>query len=266
MASLYQSPLYPRGSGGFQSQDGVWDNSVSMERSDSQSTSCTIDSSYTISTSGHSSATDYSSVDSAFTAGGKWQEASSYPDPGSFFEYPDTNHMLATTGSQYQETGHQLPQALHLSSPLQPLTTRAGIEEAARQATMAANILIINQQSVGDGGPSFITSEAVEEALQWHQDQGTEEPVRPAVQDVLYRQLYPCFSDIDHSSTDISRILEEAAYQLQIRLQGPNVLGICFYAILTILVELTTDPGTAETNASSSGSVDVHNPHSTAAQ
>jgi hypothetical protein len=238
-----------------------------MQRSDSQSTTCTVDSSYTTSTvvSGYTSATDPSSIESALAEDGTYRDTSSYPDPCSFYEPSDANLMLSATGSQYHQSDHQLPQALQLSSPLQPLNTQAGNEEAAWQATLVANSLIIDRRSFGDGGPSLITSEAVEEALQRHRDQGTEEPVRPAVQDVLYQQLHPRFGDTDHYYTEIIRLLEEAAYQLQIRLQGPKVLDICFYAIVAVLAELTGDPD-ADNNGVGSGSADAPGQDSPPAQ
>lgn len=268
--SSYPDPSYSAAFREVQGQDGMmWDSSVGMQRSDSQSTNCTVDSSHTTSTSGYSSATDYSFVDPALTADGNWQETSSYPDPSPFFEYHDTNHVLSATGSQYQQSGHQLPQTLHLASPLQPFSTQSGIEDAARQATLAANSLVINRQSFQHGGPSHITFDAVEEALQRHQQLGSEEPVRPAVQEVLYQQLYSRFRDVDHFYPDIIRALEEAAYQLQVRLQGPNVIDICFLAIVTVLVELTGDVGsdtttTTTANGLSSGSttLDLYSPSS----
>jgi hypothetical protein len=195
-------------------------------------------------------ATDYSFVDPALTADGKWQETQPYPDPGSFYESLDANHVLSATGSQYQQSGHQLPQTLHLASPLQPFSSQAGIENAAWQATLAVNSLAINPQPFPHGGgPSLITSEAVEEALERHRQLGAEEPTRPAVQDVLYQQLYSRFGDVDHFYADITRALEEAAYQLQIRLQGPKVLDICFLAIVTVLVQLAGEMGTDTTAA-----------------
>jgi hypothetical protein len=237
----------------------MWDNSVDMQRSDSQSTNCTVNSSQTTSTSGYSSvATDYSFVDPALTADGKWQETQPYPDPSSFYEPPDANHVLSATGSQYQQSGYQLPQTLQLASPLQAFSSQAGIENAAWQATLAVNPLAINPQPFPHGGPSLITSEAVEEALQRHQQLGTEEPVRPAVQDVLYQKLYSRFSGVDHFYADITRALEEAAYQLQIRLQGPNVLEICFLAIVTVLVELAGDMGTDTTATATTAEASSH--------
>jgi hypothetical protein len=228
----------------WEAQAGFWDGSASMQRSDSQSTACTFDSSYTTSTvvSGYSSATDFSSLEPTLPEDGSYRDAQSYQDSYSICEVADANHMLSATGSQYQQSGTQLPQGLQLPSPLQLFTTQAANEEAAWQATLAANSLIIDQQTFSDGGPFLVTSEAVEEALRRHQDQGDEEPVRPAVQDVLYQQLCLRLGDTDHFYPEIIRLLQEAAYQLQIRLQGPKVIEICFYAIAAVLADMTGEP------------------------
>lgn len=251
----------------LEAQNGFWDGSASMQRSDSQSTACTINSSYTTSTvvSGYSSATDFSSLECTLPKDGTYQEASSYPDPCSYGETHDANHMLSATGSQYYQSETQIPQGLQLPSPLQLLSTKAGNEEAAWQATLAANSLIINQQTFSDGGPFLVTSEAVKEALRWHQDQGHEEPVRPAVQDVLRQQLYLRLGDIDHFYNEIIRLLQEAAFQLQKRLQGDEVMHICFYAIAAVLADLTGDPE-ADNNDVSSGLADAYSPNSVSAQ
>ncbi|KAK4154172.1 hypothetical protein C8A00DRAFT_14691 [Chaetomidium leptoderma] len=267
--ALFPDPSRPTAFEGFQGQDGSWDDSVSMQRSDSQSTTCTVDSSYTTGTvfSGCSSVTDYSSIDPALTEEGTYGEILSYPDPCSFYEAPDAAQMLSATGSQYQQSGHLLPQALHLTSHLQQFSTQPGIEDAAWHATLAAKSLTASRLSFEDGGTSFITSEAVEEALQSYHGHGAEEPVRPAVQEVLYQQLQPRFGDVDHFYTDITMILEEAAYQLQSRLQGPEVLEICFYAIVTVLAKLMGGDTEADDNTGgSSGSVDLDTPSSSPVQ
>ncbi|KAH6617261.1 hypothetical protein F5144DRAFT_499089 [Chaetomium tenue] len=223
-----------------------------MQRSDSQSTACTINSSYTASTvvSGYSSATDFS-LESTLPEDGTYRETSSYPDPCSFHDTLDANHMLSATGSQYQQSGTQIPQGLQLPSTLQLFSTQAGNEEAAWQATQAANSLIVNRQTFSGGGPFLVTSEAVEEALRRHQGQSDEEPVRLAVQAVLYQQLDLRLGDTDHFYHEIIRLLQEAAYQLQIRLQGPNVIDICYYAIAAVLADLTGDPEADNNGASS---------------
>ncbi|KAK4126670.1 hypothetical protein N657DRAFT_661066 [Parathielavia appendiculata] len=267
--------------GRFPGQDGGWDVSLSMERSESQSTSCTVDSNYTASASFSrlSSPTEYSS-ESAFFIDDDYLhcQASSYPDPTSFDELRNANHMLSATGSQYQESDHHmlsatgfqyqesdhhLPRVPQLSSASQPLNSQASIEKAAWRATLAANSLVITRPSFGDHGPSVITFEAVEEALQRQLEQGFEEPVRPAVQDILYQELSPRFHKMDLFHAEMTRILEEAAYQLQIRLQGPKVIDICYYAIVAILARLIRIPECA-TNAANSESVLTSNPTSRA--
>jgi hypothetical protein len=258
LMAAYPDPSYTTTFGGFSGQDGGWDNSVSMQRSESQSTNCTSSSSYTASSSfsGISSATDYSSAGPAYFNDEHYFQASPYPDPNAFHELENANHILSATGSQYQQSDHHLPQELALPSPSQPLCSQAGIEEAAWNATRVASSLVINQQQAyGDYRPSVITFEVVEEALQKRVAQGFEEPVRPAVQDVLYQQLRPRFDDMDRFHADIPRVLEEAAFHLQVRVQGPEVVDICYYAIVAVLAELIREPET-EMNAVSAEPVD----------
>ncbi|KAL2144562.1 hypothetical protein VTI28DRAFT_8975 [Corynascus sepedonium] len=227
---------------GLQHQDGNWYGSSGMLRSGSQSTNCTVDSSYTAGTviSGYSSATEISSsVEWAPAEDVNYPETPLYPDPCSSYEPSDANHILSATGSQYPQSGHSWPQALQLSNPSLTLGERAGNEEAARQATLVANSWIINGQQFGGCHSTLITSEAVDEAVKVQRDKGVDEPVRPAVQDILYQQLKPRFSDINHYYIDIIRLLEEAAYHLQIRLQGPEVFEICSIAIAAVLAMLS---------------------------
>lgn len=224
---------------GPQGQHGSWNDVHSMQRSDSNATTCTVDSSYTAtsSLSGYSSTTEYSAGDFTWAPDGTYQKASVYP-LGHLHDHHDVSHMVFEAGSQHQHSGYQLPQPSHQPGRSEQFTTRAGREDAAWTATLAANTLIIAQRPYGDGGPTFISSEALEEALQGYLRCGADEPVRPAVQDVLYQQLHPRIHDVDSYFDDIMRILEQAAYQLQIRLQCPEVLAICYYSLATVLTKL----------------------------
>ncbi|KAK4244114.1 hypothetical protein C7999DRAFT_17592 [Corynascus novoguineensis] len=265
----YPKPSSAPAFDGFQHQDGNWYGSSGMFRSGSQSTNCTVDSSYTASTviSGYSSATEISSsVEWAPAEDVNYPETPLYPDPCSSYEPSDANHILSATGSQYLQSGHSWPQALQLSNPSLTLGKRAGNEEAARQATLVANSWIINGQRFGDCHSTLITSEAVDEAVRVQLDKGVDEPVRPAVQDILYQQLKPRFSDIDYYYTDIIRLLEEAAYHLQIRLQGPEVFEICSIAIAAVLAMLSADPEADNDGATSEWAADGYASPSAMAQ
>ncbi|GAB1316224.1 hypothetical protein MFIFM68171_06434 [Madurella fahalii] len=204
-----------------------------MQRSSSQSTTYTVGSSYTTSTD----LTDYSSF-SQSPIDGPSTSHYQYPYPHS----QDTDHLLSATGSQYQHSDRQLPQVLQLSSPLQLFNGSFGsIEEAARQATEYARSLIDSQGSYGLANLSIVSSEAVDEALWRLQEQGGDSSPRAAVQDVLHQHLYRQFTDIGQLQSDPNIALEEAAYQLQLRLQGPKVLDICYYAIVATLAQLARD-------------------------
>ncbi|KAK4142051.1 uncharacterized protein C8A04DRAFT_30307 [Dichotomopilus funicola] len=223
-----------------------------MERSDSQSSSCTVGSSYTISTglsaystySGYTSATDSSPLELPVCDDGTYEKtasSSSYPDPSTYYEHADANHVLSATGSQYQYSSLQNSQALQLSTPFHPLGTQEGNEEAAWQATLTATSLIIDRRAFEDDGPAGITSVVVEASVQRFLAYNIEEPVRPAIQEVLYQQLRPLFNNRDYHHLSIIRLLEEAAYQLQIRLQDPKVLDVSFWAIATVLHRLSRE-------------------------
>ena len=205
-----------------------------MERCFSGSTDRTAGSNYTTHTSysAHSSATAYSTHDFIFPKDEADQGPLSYPDPPAVYELQDLNHFLSATGDQFSQ--EPCP-----SSPLEPFTTKVGREDAAWQATHAAHIMITNPQLFWNTSPSFITAEAVDEAIQGYREQGVDEPARPGVQDVLSQHLYVRFRAIEpFSYPEIGQILKEAAYQLQVRLQGPEALDICYLAIAAVLAEL----------------------------
>lgn len=226
--------------GDFPCHDDAWPVSSGMERSDSQSTSCTVDSTYT--TGSHS--TSYSSTGATSIEDNDYygEPASSLYAFGGYSEPQAADHLLSATGSQYQHAEQQIPQALQISTPLQIFDTIIpSIGEAARQATESAASLIFHQQQrFGRGGPPVISSGAIEDALLGSQAYG-QEASRAAVQAVLHQQLWRQFNELDHFSTDTTSILEEAAYQLQLRLQGPRVFDICLCAIAAILTKLRVD-------------------------
>jgi hypothetical protein len=101
--------------------------------------------------------------------------------------------------------------------------------------------MIQSQGSYLLSGLLVVTCDVVDEALWRLQDQGQDSSPRAAVQDVLYRHLYRQFKDGEQFQEDPSRTLREAAYQLQLRLQGPKVPEICYYALLAVLAKLAED-------------------------
>ncbi|SPQ26635.1 eae1197e-011a-48e8-8355-605b1624e0aa [Thermothielavioides terrestris] len=218
-----------------------WQTSANMQRSMSQSTSRTVDSSYTASSysSGYYS-TSYSSTglppiedETCFESA----PAVVYSAP--YLEPDDTDHLLSATGSQYQQSGQKLPQALQLYTPLQLFDSKvASIEEAAEQATLNARSRIARVGAYGLRELSVVKCELVEEARQALQGQGLEATHRAAVQKVVYEVLHRHFNDIEASYVDPSSVLDEAAYQLQGWLQGPEALKICYLAIVAVLAEL----------------------------
>ncbi|KAL2022021.1 hypothetical protein VTK56DRAFT_6261 [Thermocarpiscus australiensis] len=223
------------------SQDGSWHGSAPMQRTESQATDSTTESSGTTSSgtlASHGLQSLFSEDPSEFFTS---HDSSPSWYTWSSSEPQDPSQLLSSTGSQDQLSSQQLPQALQLSNPWLFHREVGSIEEAARQATGYANSLILSQQPLRGDWPSVVTSEAVEVALQKLREQGLDASPRAAVQDVLHQELHRRFNNTDQTHTDTSKILEEAAYQLQLRLQGPEVSEICYYAILSVLAGLATD-------------------------
>ncbi|KAK4240221.1 hypothetical protein C8A03DRAFT_13431 [Achaetomium macrosporum] len=224
-------------------QDDLWPGPSSMERSTSQSTSRTVDSKYTAtsSSSGCYSA-DYVSIGPSLAKDGAFFDEPPTLYPASYSEAHDTAHLLSALGAQYQHTSQQLPQELQFYSPLQHFDRRMGsIEDAARQATENARSLITNERALGQYNLSVITFQAVEEARQRLEKQGLEASPRAAVQNIVYELLHRLFIDTDCCYTDTNLILEEAAYQLQVQVQGEEALDICYLAIVSVLAMLRAD-------------------------
>lgn len=247
----------------FPGQDDGWDDSVDMQRSDSKSSTCTVDT-ISSSLSGYSSATDYSYVDPILLDSKDlaYTQTPSDPAPPAFSEPQDSDQLLYATGAQYQG-GYNIPQELQISEPPPPSNiNHVSIEEAAQQATSAATLMVSGRQWFSDGGLLWVPDNVVEGAIRWYQGRGAGEPVRLAVQEILRRQLRQLglSNNMDH----FYRILQEAAYQLQRRLQGPQVLAICHAAIGAVLAELFTAPGSAVTPGGSSKQVKSRKPKASA--
>jgi hypothetical protein len=217
-----------------------------MERSTSQSTSRTVDSSYTATSysSGYYS-TGYSSAGPSPTTDGVFFEHTPRTSafPTSYPEAHDTTHLLSALGAQYHHTGQQLPQELQFYNPLQHLfdERRGSIEDAARQATEDARSLIANERALGQYELAVVTFQAVEEARRRLEKQRLEASPRAAVQSIVYELLHQQFLDPDGCYTDTNLILQEAAYQLQVQVQGEEALDICYLAIVSVLAQLSAD-------------------------
>lgn len=227
----------------FPRQEDDQDDDANMQRTDSQSTSsswCTANTS----SSGYRPTAYSSSNGTAFTEEGTDGETSPdlllYTCPSS--QPQDADYILSATGSQHHMyVGQPIPQDLQFLSPSQLFDCEiTDIEQAARRATRNASSLILSGASSGEGKPFVITHKAVDEELRRGRSRD-QEAARAAVQNVLYKQLYRKFHDMDHYSTDAAGILDEAAYQLQLRLQGPEVSEICYYAISIVLAKLRQD-------------------------
>ncbi|KAK3332431.1 hypothetical protein B0T19DRAFT_103152 [Cercophora scortea] len=110
------------------------------------------------------------------------------------------------------------------------------MECIARELVSDASIQILGNHK----RPSLrlITNKAVEDAKRQIRKRTPNAPTREAIQEVLYRTLYCTFTDPEKAYTDTSMALYEAAYQLQLRVEGPEASDISYYAIMAVLDQL----------------------------
>jgi hypothetical protein len=129
------------------------------------------------------------------------------------------------------------------SSSVQPLDYAEGyqvldVEATARQATdnAAYHLYQYRLYQCPELQTAFITSEAIE-AIMAQELSHTEFPTRVAIQTLLYRFLYGGLEGTPVPDTDT--LLLEAAYQLQLRTEGPadEVSEICHAALVVTLME-----------------------------
>lgn len=241
----YDFEYYPQQSTYFGSisylPESTWDDCFSMQRTHSQTTSYTVDSSETAGTQSSGFYTDTSSDGSPTMEDSCYSELSTSWYQTLCVEPQDATQLIAAAGSQYhpdhQDNTQQLPQELQLSSPQQAFEGGVeSIEPAAKQATNDA-LFLINNNQLPYGGLSVITSEAITACVQWRQGLDQNAAYREAVQRLVIDHLNQRFSKMKPDSTSIHQTLVEAAYQLLTRLEGENIYQICYYAISAALVQ-----------------------------
>lgn len=183
----------------------------------------------------HWSAGEYPSQTSPVSAGGE-QPSFDYSIPSYAALYgtsQDSENLFDSIGSQYQDIEESTPDSL----PFQLLESRAGDEAAALQVTQIAQ-----EQLVSDAyrKPSFtiVTFDAVDSALKHLRKRVASCSDREAVQDVLWRYLSRQLNDANHNRENVNTALQEAACQLQLRVQGEEAYNICYYAIAAVLADL----------------------------
>ncbi|KAK3994657.1 zinc finger protein AEBP2 [Cladorrhinum sp. PSN332] len=267
MAQYHSSyDYYSQQSSGFdglsyqEDNSNTWSEPVGMQRSHSthsQTTNYTVDSSDT--TGSHSSGypTGLPSRDSPImedavlsdSSTGWYQTSSSYPDL-SYLEPQDANQLVVATGSQYYSQDYYNNATTSVDSQQSPHELQFGfasqafdslipdIEATAKQAADSALSLYRSRQMPAYEDYSVITTEVVDASVQWHRGQDQNASYREAVQRLLIDHLYQKFSETTPVYADITKVLEEAAYQLLARLQGQKVYQICYYAISAALAQL----------------------------
>ena len=112
-------------------------------------------------------------------------------------------------------------------------------EAAARHATNSAahHIYLYRYCQYPELQAIFITSDAIEATMEQELSH-SEFPTREAIHTLLYRFLY------EGSEGTLDRLLLEAAYQLQLRTEGPpeEVTAICYTALVVTLMQLGRGP------------------------
>ena len=116
------------------------------------------------------------------------------------------------------------------------------IELAATQASESA-MALTNAQSRLSPETLYITSEAIEQYIRDRGDKtpAGEEVQREAIQSILYDNLSWCFQacyNTEQLAEAVMLMLREAAWQIQLRVEGHVVHEISRFAILVVLDEL----------------------------
>lgn len=212
-----------------------------MQRTLSEATSYTVDSNLSASTcSSGGYLMDYPLSSPTFENATKYDKSSSYYST-MHDDAQDTDYFVSSTGAQYAHVDMQVPEDVPLGTARssERFTTAVGdIENAASLAMQHAQ----SRLDLGGEQPSIISSDAVENLAQRlllrKRDRCTAD--RKAVQNVLYHYLYQLFKEEGTFPVDprVSEALEEAACQLQLRLQGQEASRISYLAIVTVLAEL----------------------------
>lgn len=184
-----------------------------------------------------------------------------YSVPSYVTSYDQDNQQtdyFASIGSQYQDVKEPEPGYSPSTTSGQLLETREGDEGAAWEATYQAQGFL-SQMSYQRPNFSMIRCEDVDRALGDLRKRKPAATNWEAVQTVLQRYLYRYLSrhprDAPRNQERITDALQEAACQIQMRVQGEEALNICFYAIAAVLAKLREESsGVRETGGSSSPS------------
>ncbi|KAM7221361.1 hypothetical protein V8F06_003329 [Rhypophila decipiens] len=184
--------------------------------------------------------------------------ASEYAEYSEYTEYPQTTASEYFTAqatdyspapaSEYTQTGASVPL----------LGSREGDDAAAREASMYAQ-QILSQTAYRTPRFSMIRGEDVDETLgelQRRDPAATDrEAVQAALQRFLSRYLSRHASGTDKDQAVITDALREAAFQLQLRIQGKEAVEICYYAIAVVLANLRDENPRAQPTAGSSSTM-----------
>lgn len=184
------------------------------------------------------------------------------PVPGYVASYrndtQDTGYLAEAIGSQYiglEESASEYPPP---PDSIQLLDSRAGDEAAAWRATTEAYEQL-RQTSYRKPKFSIIHCEDVDRALGELRRRNPEVEDREAVQAVLKRFLSRYLSrhprGTNRDQARVTCALQEAACQLQGRVQGEEAFDICYLAIASVLATLRGEGSEPQEARGSSSSV-----------
>ncbi|KAM7186308.1 zinc finger protein AEBP2 [Naviculisporaceae sp. PSN 640] len=182
-----------------------------------------------------------------------------YSVPGYITSYDNDNQetdYFASIGSQYQDVEAAELEYPSSTTSVQLLESREGDEAAAWEATSQAQGWL-SQTSYQAPNFSWIRCDDVDRALGNLQKQNPAVTNWEAVQEVLQQHLFRYLSrhprTKPQSQRKIMGALQEAACQIQMRVQGEEALDICYFAIAAVLAKLREESfGVQETGGPSS--------------
>ncbi|KAM7198612.1 hypothetical protein V8F33_004879 [Rhypophila sp. PSN 637] len=175
-----------------------------------------------------------------------------------YTEYPQTtaSEYFTAQAADYSPASASEYTQTEASVPL--LDSIEGDEAAAREASMYAQQILI-QTAYRTPKFSMICREDVDKTLGELQRRNPAATDREAVQAALQRFLSRYLSrhtrGTDKDQARITNALREAAFQLQLRIQGEEAVKICYFAIAAVLASLREENLRAQATADSSSTM-----------
>ncbi|KAK4211116.1 hypothetical protein QBC37DRAFT_291002 [Rhypophila decipiens] len=185
-------------------------------------------------------------------------EHAEYAEYAEYTEYPQTtaSEYFTAQAADYSPAPASEHTQAGASAPL--LDSIEGDEAAAYEASMYAQ-QILSQTTYRTPRFSMIRGEDVDETLgelQRRDPAATDrEAIQAALQRFLSRYLSRHTRGTDRDQAKITNALREAAFQLQLRIQGEEALNICYFAIAAVLASLRDENPRAQLTTGSSSTM-----------